>query len=283
MGSSVREALPAAASTRLADVLDAAPRPATVLAALPGAVYLAAEDGVVAVLAADAVRLPFGLVLPTSSRERPLDRCGRQAYVGNSTVVLDGLRVRWARWWQPPRPRPPQALESPFAVASVAAGLRVHLPGPVRAASADLVHALHAGDREAAEAAADRLVGLGPGLTPAGDDLLAGLLLGSAFLEGALPPAELAAFVEHVTRRATGGTTAVSAALLGAAAEGTGYPEAVAFVNAVGGHGDPAAALARLCGIGSSSGRDLACGVLAAASVRAAGVPMPTARVDVGS
>ena len=276
MGNRVRGAVPAAASTRLADALAAPPRPATVLAALPGVVYVAADAGLLAVLAADAVRLPFGMVLSTSSKERPLQECTGPAYVGDSTVVLDGLRVRWARWWQPPHPRPAcrPLWEKEMRVLP---DLDAHLPTAMTAARDDLVRALAAADRAVARAAADRLLGLGPGLTPAGDDLLAGLLLGAAFLQGRSSLPELAALAEHVTARAAAATTAVSAALLQAAAEGTGYPEAVAFVNAIGGHGDADAALARLAGVGSSSGRDLACGVLAAASLVPAGTRVPGA------
>jgi len=60
----------------------------------------------------------------------------------------------------------------------------------VRAASAvrSLVHAWRGGDTMATAAAARSLSGLGPGLTPSGDDLLAGFLIGVVRASGWLDP-----------------------------------------------------------------------------------------------
>lgn len=83
-----------------------------------------------------------------------------------------------------------------------------------RAAAADLA-AGRAGDATRLEAAARRLAGLGGGLTPAGDDYLAGAML-RAWLDGPEPDA----FCRPVVAAAAPRTTLLSAALLRAAARG---------------------------------------------------------------
>ncbi|MDP9398658.1 MAG: hypothetical protein M3P96_12965, partial [Actinomycetota bacterium] len=62
----VRGAVPAAASTRLADVLAAPPRPATVLAALPGVVYVAADAGLAGVGSSSGRDLACGVLAAAS-------------------------------------------------------------------------------------------------------------------------------------------------------------------------------------------------------------------------
>lgn len=83
-----------------------------------------------------------------------------------------------------------------------------------RAAAADLA-AGRSGDAARLEAAARRLAGLGGGLTPSGDDYLAGAML-RAWLDGPTPEA----FCRAVLAGAASRTTLLSAALLRAAARG---------------------------------------------------------------
>ncbi|MDP8921528.1 MAG: DUF2877 domain-containing protein [Chloroflexota bacterium] len=68
------------------------------------------------------------------------------------------------------------------AITSVGPGTVPALPDPIthRAlmAAAELVRGWRVGDRQLVQTAATRLSGLGPGLTPSGDDLLAGFLVG---------------------------------------------------------------------------------------------------------
>jgi hypothetical protein len=72
------------------------------------------------------------------------------------------------------------------------------------------------GDAGAVERAASRLAGLGPGLTPSGDDLLAGLLVGTAWARGAVPTDLGRACVAA----AVGRTTDISVARIRHAARG---------------------------------------------------------------
>jgi hypothetical protein len=122
------------------------------------------------------------------------------------------------------------------------------------------------------------LLGLGPGLTPSGDDVLAGMLVGLHHLDwtrGAelrraagrgQPPASVVrdtiatrVLVDAPTRTAT-----LSAALLGHAARGEAASEVTAVLNSLCGRRPLSPALMRLLAVGHTSGYDTACGLLAA-------------------
>ena len=109
-----------------------------------------------------------------------------------------------------------------------------------------------------AEATAARLVGRGGGLTPAGDDVLAGFLV-AAHAYGFPAPG--------IRDLATSGarTTRLAAALLRYAARGESIPELTRFLVALGDGVDVVAATDELLRIGHSSGTSLAMGALVAA------------------
>ncbi len=106
-------------------------------------------------------------------------------------------------------------------------------------------------------AVAARLGGVGPGLTPAGDDCLAGILLIAGIGGGEAAEAELAAVAGGVE------TNDIAAAFLAWAARGQSIEPVHRFLLAVadGRPGDAAAALADIVGFGRSSGADLAMGL----------------------
>lgn len=254
----------------MAETLAGGDRPARVLGAFPTAIYLlpVGEDDVLAVLTSDALRLPRAVVLPAPATVRGLDTYAGPARMGDGRVQLGEVVLRPARWWRPARPR---AARGRLDVPPEATG--AHLSPRLRAAVEDLVGAVGAaadnGARTGADdrvrVAADRLLGLGPGLTPAGDDVLAGLFVAAQLAPYAARPLDVLA--RHVRGRAHGRTTALSATLLRCAADGHGVPELIAFVEAVGGGGHASAAYAELARVGHTSGRDLAVGVVAAARV----------------
>jgi Protein of unknown function (DUF2877) len=253
--------LSAAASSSLRPVLAGSARPATWLGATPAALYLqlAGEPGVLALLAHDAVRLPCALLLPTTRAELPLTSLGAAAgtpVVGDGAVAWTGpagpVVVRAVREWAPASAR------NGTVVASALTAVRAGLPGPAALGiDADLVARL-TGDP--AEAVAG-LLGRGPGLTPAGDDVLAGFLVAArAFgLDARRVRTATAAL-------APGRTTALSAALLWHAARGECIDEVAALVAALAGQGHPESALRRLLAVGHTSGAALAVGLAAAAS-----------------
>ena len=236
--------VPGAASSLLAGLFDAT----TAAAGLPLAevartrvsVHYRTGDGTVPVLCVAhpaAVRLPNTLVSAVLPGSGPaVVRAGR---------LRSGPSAWWvARWWRPPRPT----------------GLA--RPGPARRREPErTVRAAGGADVWLRDEPLDpaRLLGSGPGLTPSGDDFLAGALVTAhATADPRCEPWRAA------VRRALrdGGTTAASWALLHHALDGYATPELTGFLVAVCQDVDPAPALDRLLGVGHTSGAALAAGVL---------------------
>jgi len=274
----------AAASRALRPVLARPARPAELLGLSRGALYLrtAGQPGVLVVLCHDAVRLPCGLVLPATSAEQPLTSLVTQPAgssagfaVGDGVVSWTGpdglVVVRAVREWAPPRPGQDRVAASALAAlrplladAVLAdAGLRGGDPGIDSRVLAGLADA--ARDYDASAAVAAHLLGRGSGLTPSGDDVLAGFLVGAAAF--GLDVAALRAVIDVL---APARTTALSAALLWHAGRGECIDElaAVAEVLRSPGPGEPgqaAGAVSRLLSVGHTSGAALALGLVLAA------------------
>jgi hypothetical protein len=271
---------PGAASAALAPVLAGPPRPVSVVAVTPAAVYLrTGHPGCPALCLATpgAVRVPCALLVdgapllaggphdlaapvavpspappaavplgapatpatplagaPLGSPATPAEqlagalnglRVGAVGTAGRDGLTVGGLAVRVGRWWRPPRP------------VLGGSGLRVRtdrLP-PV-----------------------GELLGRGAGLTPFGDDVLAGALVALAAV-GAPAAGTLA---REVLAGAFARTTFVSAALLWHAARGECLPELAAFLTALAGsdRAAVAAAAGALRAVGHSSGTGMLAG-----------------------
>jgi hypothetical protein len=170
-----------------------------------------------------AVRLPSSVVTPVVPTGPLVVRDG----------ALVGRDASWrvVRWWRPPRPH---GLSAPV--------------GPVSVPGVDVPAAL---DPFA-------LVGAGEGLTPAGDDVLAGALV-AASATGHPRLEEWRAATRVALRQRS--TTAVSRALLTHALEGWATPELAAFLDAVC-RGEDEGAVESLLAVGHSSGSALAAGAL---------------------
>ncbi len=277
----------AAASAAIRAIVTGPVREVGVLAAFERAVYLevdppaAAAGGLthdlVAVVTADGVALPNALMLNATGRSRALAGCHprQRGVIGTGGVHLGDLDIDVARWWDP---RPALRPVGPDVLADRVDELAVHVeaatgPTPQELALPlrRLVPALVGGDVAEAVHAARSLVGLGPGLTPAGDDVLAGVLAATQLLAPAVRADDALALVttartvgDEVARLATDTTTAVSAALLHHAARGQVAAPAGEVLRRLTGPGPMAAAADRLLAVGSTSGRDLAVGLLAA-------------------
>jgi hypothetical protein len=117
-------------------------------------------------------------------------------------------------------------------------------------------------DAAGAEAAAAPLLGLGPGLTPAGDDLVGGVLFARHAVAGPDPGWTRAAAA--IAARARSRTHPISATLLADLAAGEGWDPLHDLVEALGAgaSAEAWAALGRLSRLGHSSGWDLATGAL---------------------
>jgi hypothetical protein len=268
-------AVPAAASTGVAELLRGPVRPARVLLSVPAAVYVLVpgERGgdVVGVLTSDAARLPLGCVLFRPSNGRPLVALpsGAPAEVGGGRIVVGDLAVSAAAWWNP-RPKLPSL--HPALLPEGVRQLRNALYGEGVPHSAFTLPGLPAGpggplaalrgavrraDLDAALRTATRLIGLGPGLTPAGDDVMAGTIAGLVLLGH--PAADR--FAAGVYALAAGRTTDLSRALLRHAACGRVSGEFAAVLHALVGERPLMPAVQALLSTGATSGRAMALGL----------------------
>jgi hypothetical protein len=240
-------AVPVAAPARVRALLAAAPDgPVEVVHRGPLALYVAVGGRCVGLLAAGAVRVPCALVstvpeLPTSA--------GRSARVDRGILHVDGRPLVVGRVVDVHAPRLDRG-----ALARATIG-----PLPPEASPPAAVTALVA---SAAPEGIDptvvgRLVGRGDGLTPLGDDVVAGWLATHRAAGVATPDVDRAVLA-HAHR-----TTLLSATLLECAVHGEVLPELGGFLAAL---GTPAAAsrARALLAVGGSSGAGILAGSLLA-------------------
>ena len=274
-------AVPGAASVTLRSLLQGPSRPARVVGIGPAALFVSVDGfgdeaaggagpGFLALCTHDAVRLPLAIVVGASAGDSPWAgrvSAGAGVTVGGDLVRLPGLTIRVARWWAPVRPRPVDHECLDLRTTMLLDLLReraVPLSATIGANLRWLGRALATGDLDVARRAVDAMLGLGPGLTPTGDDVIAGLLLAVHHLGEPREPA-MAALRAHVLTAAPGRTNAVSAALLTHAARGDAAPQVIAVLDALATGCDLRGAVRALLRLGHTSGADLAHGIAAGA------------------
>lgn len=260
---------PGAQSERSAWLLAPAPRPALVLAAFPAALYLHLDGTVLPVVARTGLRLPTALLVTAPLPAQGWGvRAGDTVPVGGGRVRLPGATIEVRRTWRPAR-MPCAGTTAPVSLAG---------PGDRwQDAAGDLADAAVA-DRDVAPLVA-ALVGAGQGLTPSGDDVLCGLMLGLRLVGEGDAVGHLWSAV--AARLAT--TTSLSASLLREAADGYAIPQLVRLGAALAAGDEPAttAAVDAVLAVGHTSGSDLLAGFCGALDV--AGAPHRRELVSTGS
>ncbi|AYY12953.1 DUF2877 domain-containing protein [Actinobacteria bacterium YIM 96077] len=288
--AAVDRLLPAAASTGVRFLLRGPHRSGTVVAStrhMVAALIDGAEPELVCFGTRDAVRLPCSIV---PSGALPSVAVGAPVSVGGGRVRLRDLVLTPTRWWPA---RSPAISDPRRCVTHAPPCPRSSLDSPVLAGAHLLAHALRGGDTpstddgtaggeparehdghdQSLDRAVDALLGLGPGLTPAGDDILAGALVTMRALEKAtvarrddprrVTADQLASAVAAAHPHSR--TSAVSAGLLAYAARGQCVPQFTALLTALDSPGgDIAAAHRRLLAVGHTSGAALYTGALCA-------------------
>lgn len=258
--------VPCAASTLAPGWLHQAEVPARVLASFPGAAYLlpvepSRDAEVLALVGAEALRLPGAVLVPDEGVHRSGLHQGGTVLVGAGRVRGPSAVLEVRRTWTPRSVEPVDLLHPDRAevVRRVVHEIEssVYRPGrpDLGQLAADVLR--HPGQ-------VVRLLGLGPGLTPSGDDVAAGLLL-TLRAAGRHDGQWASALVTDVVG-ALGRTTALSGTLLRAAARGYAVPPVVELLAALRGPApvDRVGRLVRAVGsIGHSSGADLLVGVSA--------------------
>lgn len=224
------------------------------------AAYLLRDDEVLPVLAPGALALPGSLRVPQRADLLSLGlRVGDDVLVGGGEVHGPGgglvVRRTWRPWSVPTGELPTGIRHRALDVLDAVPDLTADLPPDVLRSTAVVAAAGQRGSWRSVP-----LVGLGPGLTPAGDDVLCGMLLG---LRATGREADRAA-LERSVSRLLGRTTALSATLLRQAAAGYAVPTLVDLLHAW--HRDTAPAdlaelAAEVADIGHTSGRALLLGL----------------------
>ena len=230
-------------------------RSARVLHAGPDAVYLDLEGSCFGILAARSVQVPCGVrtTLPSLPRVTP----GAEATIDGGAIILPGLQVLVADIVDTTVPvLPPEvAARGATQLTGLAAGRTERARDLLPAGAIDALCRADA-------AAVPALLGLGPGLTPLGDDVLAGWLATAvAARHPGLPDVRRAVALTAGER-----TTTLSATLLACAARGEVVPELRSLLAGVAAD-DPALverSMASLLDVGDTSGAGVLLGTLCA-------------------
>ncbi|MGH3461299.1 MAG: DUF2877 domain-containing protein [Kribbellaceae bacterium] len=220
-----------------------------VVATYRKAAYLRHDAGLIALTGPDSPPGPIHLRCPVL----PRIPVGMEVEAADALLIAGGWRIDLdAPTWSSVLPAAVDLRAGTGAALAVLASVRpaMLLAGDVPAVWPDRAEVLRAGDLHRAAVV---LGGRGPGLTPAGDDVLAGLLLVAFSLgHGGLASAAAAAR-----------TNGIAASYLHWAARGHSIAPAHDLLDAVAGRdgGRIRSALARLRRVGASSGSDLAYGI----------------------
>lgn len=255
-------------------VLDASGPPARVSSVYRSVFDIAGAGGLLAV-ADDAVGgLPDGVSVVAGDLRQLAVRPGMRVTFSATRWTIPEARIQielgaarpWtpvlsvvpARNWSERRGMVASRLDAAVASGSLLSGL---LRSGAEVAMADLAEAIGRRDQAAAAAAAHRLIGRGPGLTPSGDDIITGA---EASLHAIAHP--MAGFAGAVLADVGSHTTEVSAAMLRHAAAGA-FAERIhrliqaALVDDLAPTGDPLRGAANW---GATSGTDTLTGVVLA-------------------
>ena len=284
------------------DLLTGPQRAARVHSAYSQAANLEVGGRFVTLTAATASWVPNGLVLSCTRGERTLLglRPGQRAWIGKGEIRFPDAALRItgqsADLWEPSLAwnldlvslaalaagfrylaavlPPEEEYGSGFGqgTSAIRNDLLVPFAEAIRGALDILVDGLARRDRAAVLAATRRLAGLGPGLTPAGDDILVGACAALTLLASAEEPrlrTDAAALLElrrRISETAAAQTTALSAAWLTHAGRGEFSLPLFRLGQALASRDRPAilAAADTLVRLGASSGRCTLRGLLTA-------------------
>lgn len=265
-----------AASVALRDVLCGPPRVARVCGISGPACYLDIDGDIVAIEGPGGAGLPNAVRVAHPARPPLALAVDDDVVLGGRALTVDLRELPVHRWWDPQvRIGSSHLDEADVAVAvatlrSVAAGVDdgAAVGAAARVDVTALGQALRAGDDDRVTAEARALLGRGPGLTPSGDDVLAGVLATLRVLGpsrparvagrvGAMANALARVAVDEAPRR----TTALSAQLLAHADVGAVALPVGDVLRAVAGRGELVAAAVRLARVGHTSGDDLLTGI----------------------
>lgn len=267
-----------AASIALGDLLSGPRTVARVRGVSGPACYLDADGLIVVVEGADGAGLPNAVRVTHPARPPLQLGVDDRVVFGRGALAVGGRELPVRRWWDPYVRVGSSRLDA-AAVAVATATLRSAARGvdssmAMPSDSSTLARVLRTRDDAGLADAAIALLGRGPGLTPAGDDVLAGLLAALRVLGPTLPVAvadRVAATADVLAAAVTGParerTTALSAQLLAHADRGAVALPVADVLRAVAGRGGLVASASRLARVGHTSGSDLLTGIALAVDI----------------
>lgn len=216
-------------------------RPARVIARFESSCYVASSAGIACLGGAGLSSGPLNAIVPSLARMPALGADVR-------------VSTRGARLWRRPQPVPAAAARPRRLPMARARGMF-----SVAHPAADALRRwLAAGARGTAPRALGNIIGMGPGLTPAGDDFVGGALIA---LRATHRHACAARLGDWAMRRAARHTNRISRAHLACAAQGEGGSALHALLNAlIAGRKDISTEIAAIDAVGHSSGWDAAAG-----------------------
>ena len=261
---------PAAASAAVADLVTGLPCRGRRLGASRRATWFDVGGHVLVVSDRHAVRLPNAVMvpmLPPDPWTRPSAGGGvavGDVTVGDGIILGPGWQLGVVRWWDA---RPHLGTVEASTLRRV---VERSCPESLSSDGLAIRSALAAGDGAALRSVATRIIGKGGGLTPAGDDLLAGALATYRLLGGACGMRDTVALVDEqghsLVVHARSATTALSASLLAHAVRGEVADPVAMLLRALAESKMPEMAMECVAAIGHSSGPALLEGVMVGAA-----------------
>lgn len=220
-------------------------RPATVIARFARSAYVANDAGIACIGDARLGGGPLNVMVGTL-----------EALPAQGSAVR--VRFTGARAWKPKSVGRSAGVARALDALEQATGRGLFTVRKTHPAILRLQHWIAQGVRGRAPAGVPALVGMGPGLTPAGDDLIGGALIALHTMHRYAVAGRLAAWA---LRHAENGTSRISRAHLACAARGQGGEAFHALLRAVlSGQRNLATELAAIDTVGHTSGWDAAAG-----------------------
>ena len=250
---------------------------ADVLGVYSAGTYLLFGDSIVLICDASKKSVPFGISIEDYPAFRDAINGAETAYINNGALTLGGGTIETngiceSAVCRIPAPPKSEALEyakelllqkKDTGFCRILASEEPSDPYAKRAKrlASELFEALGNGDTDALDRAVSSLVGLGGGLTPSGDDLICGALYALHYCDTTEKYASMLAKAATAVQK---NTNIISRRYLQSAAKGEYFGLVADFINALCGEGDIEEALDALLTVGSSSGGDIAAGILLA-------------------
>ncbi len=250
---------------------------AEVLGVYSAGTYLLFGENIVLICDASKKSVPFGISVENYPVFRDAINGAETAYINNGTLSLGGAMIETDGNCENavcliPSPPSNEAIAKAVEMllqrkdtgfCRILADTEPSDPYAKKAKTLanEVFCALSENNEERLHASAGKLIGLGGGLTPSGDDLICGALYALSYCG---TTKKYASMLAKAATAAQNNTNIISRRYIQSAAKGEYFGLVADFINALCGNGGTEEALDALLAVGSSSGGDIAAGILLA-------------------